>query len=39
MILNNAIIEDLKEKSDFLFDKAGDFSIYLPSFLMKQDVL
>lgn len=27
MILNNAIIEDLKEKSGLLFDKAGDFSI------------
>lgn len=27
MILNNAIIEDLKGKSGLLFDKAGDFSI------------
>lgn len=27
MILNNAIIEDLKEKSGLMFEKAGDFSI------------
>lgn len=27
MILNNAIVEDLKGKTGLLFDKAGDFSI------------
>lgn len=27
MILNNAIIEDVKEKSGLLFDKAGDYGI------------
>ena len=35
MILNNAIIEDIKEKSSLLFDKAGDFSI-LSSLIFKE---
>ena len=35
MILNNAIIEDIKEKSGLLFDKAGDFSI-LSSLIFKE---
>lgn len=34
MILNNAIIEDVKEKSGLLFDKAGDFGI-LSSLIFK----
>ena len=34
MILNNAIIEDVKEKSGLLFDKAGDFAI-LSSLIFK----
>lgn len=35
MILNNAIIEDIKEKSGLLFDKAEDFSI-LSSLIFKE---
>lgn len=35
MILNNAIIEDVKEKSGLMFDKAGDFSI-LSSLIFKE---
>lgn len=34
MILNNAIIEDVKERSGLLFDKAGDFAI-LASLIFK----
>ena len=34
MILNNSIIEDLKEKSGLMFDKAGDFEL-LTSLIFK----
>lgn len=35
MILNNAIIDDVKKKSGLMFDKAGDFGL-LSSYIFKE---
>lgn len=35
MILNNAIIDDVKKKSGLMFDKAGDFGL-LSSYILKE---
>lgn len=35
MILNNAIIDDIKRNSGLLFDKAGDFGL-LSTYIFKE---